>query len=49
MQLRLLLSMKALLSKNDIFDRFVIACEETVKPNQALVDAANFTKEHAIK
>ncbi len=34
---------------NDLFDRFMIAYEEAVKPNQALLDAASFTKEHAIK
>lgn len=35
--------------EDDIFDRFMIAYEKTVKPNQALVDAASFTKEQAIK
>ena len=30
--------------KNDIFDRFVDACNKTEKPNKALQDAAIFTK-----
>ncbi len=40
---------ESIVVENDIFDRFMVACEETVRPNQALVDAANFTREHAIK
>lgn len=35
--------------EDNIFDRFMLACEAAAKPNQALLDAANFTKEHAIK
>lgn len=35
--------------KDDVFDRFVAACEKVQKPNTALVDAAAFTKEQAIK
>ncbi len=35
--------------ENDIFDRFIIAYEEAAKPNRALIDAANFTREQAIK
>lgn len=35
--------------ENDIFDRFVIACEETKKPNRALQEAAAFTREQGIK
>jgi uncharacterized protein (DUF1778 family) len=40
---------ESIVVENNIFDRFMTACEEVVKPNQALVDAANFTREHAIK
>lgn len=35
--------------EDDIFDRFLNACEETSKPNQALGDAANLTKELGIR
>lgn len=30
--------------ENDIFDRFVEACDKVDKPNKALQDAASFTK-----
>ena len=40
---------ESIVVENNIFDRFMIACEEAAKPNQALVDAASFTREHAIK
>jgi uncharacterized protein (DUF1778 family) len=40
---------ESIVVENNIYDRFMTACEEVVKPNQALVDAANFTREHAIK
>lgn len=40
---------ESIVVENNIFDRFTTACEEVVRPNQALVDAANFTREHAIK
>jgi uncharacterized protein (DUF1778 family) len=32
--------------ENDIFDRFVEACNNAQKPNKALRDAAKYTKEH---
>ncbi len=35
--------------ENDIFDRFTHACERAARPNEALRDAAGFTKEHGIK
>lgn len=35
--------------KNDIFDRFMSACEKVDKPNDALLEAAALTKEHGIK
>ncbi len=31
--------------ENDIFDRFIEACNNAKKPNKALRDAARFTKE----
>lgn len=31
--------------ENDVFDRFVEACDKATKPNQALQDAATFTQE----
>lgn len=34
---------------NDIFDAFVLACEEAKAPNQALVEALNFTTKAGIK
>lgn len=40
---------ESIVVENDIFDRFMIACEEAARPNQALVDAVNFTREQAIK
>jgi len=35
--------------ENDVFDRFMNACQETRKPNKALQDAAKYTKEQSIK
>jgi len=35
--------------ENDIFDRFIHACEEVRSPNKALIDAAAFTKEQGFK
>lgn len=35
--------------EDDIFDRFMNACEEACKPNRALTDAATFTKKQGIK
>jgi uncharacterized protein (DUF1778 family) len=40
---------ESMVVEKDIFDRFMMACEETARPNQALVDAVNFTREQAIK
>lgn len=34
---------------DDVFDRFVAACEKVQKPNSALLKAAAFTKEQDIK
>jgi uncharacterized protein (DUF1778 family) len=46
---RVIAEHESIIVENDIFDRFMMACAEVVKPNQALVDAANLTREHAIK
>ena len=35
--------------EDDVFDRFMHACEEARKPNRALLNALTFTKEHDIK
>ena len=35
--------------ENDVFDRFIQACDEVKKPNKALIDAALYTKEQGIK
>ena len=35
--------------EDDVFDRFLTACEKTKRPNQALLDAANLTKESGIR
>ncbi len=34
---------------NDIFDKFIQACDELQSPNQELVDAAAFTKKQRSK
>ena len=40
---------ESMVVENDIFDRFLNACEEVARPNQALVDAATRTRELGIK
>jgi uncharacterized protein (DUF1778 family) len=35
--------------ENDVFDRFMSACEKAQKPNDALLEAAAFTKDQGIK
>ena len=35
--------------ENDIFDRFMNACENAQKPNDALIAAAAYTKEQGFK
>lgn len=35
--------------KDDLFDRFINACEEARKPNKALLDATTFTNNQGIK
>ncbi len=34
---------------DDVFDRFIHACEKVRKPSTALLDAAAFTKDQGIK
>lgn len=34
---------------DDLFDRFIAACDEAKKPNQALLAAAAFTREQELK
>ncbi len=40
---------ESIIIENDIFDRFMNACQEARKPNKALLDAATFTKNKGIK
>lgn len=40
---------ESMIIKDDIFDRFMNACAEARKPNQALIDAVAFTKKQGIK
>ncbi|MCD4679039.1 MAG: DUF1778 domain-containing protein [Bacteroidales bacterium] len=35
--------------ENDVFDRFMMACESSQKPTKALLDAASFTKKQGFK
>ena len=35
--------------ENDIFDRFVNACEKASEPNKALLDAVAYTRKQGIK
>jgi uncharacterized protein (DUF1778 family) len=35
--------------EDDIFDRFMNACQETRKPNKALMDAVSLAREQGIK
>ncbi len=35
--------------QDDIFERFMKACEKVQNPNAALIEAAEFTKDQAIK
>ncbi|OGR07738.1 MAG: hypothetical protein A2511_03380 [Deltaproteobacteria bacterium RIFOXYD12_FULL_50_9] len=46
---RVIAQHEGLMVDDDVFDRFIKACEETRKPNKALLDAAAFTREQSIK
>ena len=35
--------------ENDVFDRFMSACEEARTPNMTLLDAATYTKKQGMK
>ena len=40
---------ESIVVENDIFDRFLNACEEASRPNQALIDAVDRTRELGIR
>ncbi len=40
---------ESIVVKDDVFDRFMSACEQVKKPNAALLHAAAFSKEQDIK
>lgn len=40
---------ESMVVENDIFDRFIIACDEIQSPNKALIDAVAFAKEQGIE
>lgn len=46
---RVIAEYESMTVENDIFDRFMNACEKANKPNQALRDAVAFTREQGIK
>ena len=46
---RVIAEHESMIVQNDIFDRFMLACNEAARPNRALKDATNFTREHGIK
>ncbi len=40
---------ESVIVEDDMFDRFLDACNKVRSPNKALIEAAKFTKEHGIK
>lgn len=46
---RVIAQHSSIIVEDDVFDRFMHACEEARKPNQALQDALVFTREQDIK
>ncbi|MBN4080138.1 DUF1778 domain-containing protein [Beggiatoa alba] len=40
---------ESIIVKDDVFDRFMSACDQIQKPNDALLEAAAFSKEQGIK
>ena len=46
---RVIAEHESMVVEDDIFDRFLNACEEAARPNQALVDAAARTRELGIR
>jgi len=39
---------ESIMVQDDVFDRFISACEQAKKPNTALLEAAEFTEEQGI-
>jgi len=46
---RVITEHSSIIVEDDVFDRFMQACEEAQKPNKALHDALAFTREQDIK
>jgi uncharacterized protein (DUF1778 family) len=46
---RVIAEHESIVVKSDIFDRFMLACDRSSKPNKALKDAAEFTKDQEIR
>ena len=40
---------ESIVVENDVFDRFMLACDRAANPNKALRDAAEFTREQGIR
>lgn len=40
---------ESMVVENDIFDQFLVACEKADEPNQALREAADFTRANNIR
>lgn len=40
---------ESMIVENDVFDRFMVACDEAEAPNAALVDAVAFAKKQGIE
>ena len=45
---RVIAQYETMVLDDDIFDRFLLACEEAEAPNQALKDAVAFAKEQGV-
>jgi uncharacterized protein (DUF1778 family) len=46
---RIIREYESMVVKDDIFDRFMVACKEATPPNKALRDAVAFSLEREIK
>lgn len=46
---RIIAQYETMTVENDIFDRFVLACEQAEAPNKALREAVAFTQEQGMK
>ncbi len=40
---------ESIIVKDDVFERFMTACDQVQKPNTALLEAATFSKKQGIK